>query len=278
VQAELGEHVARGDIVYHGLAGHLLLAGMPGLLRVRLIAPLEMRVKTLVDRHGLSRDAAIEYIEQVDEERMRWTRLVYGVELRDSSRFDLVVNLEKSSLETACRLVTVAAAAPEYQLDSEDRARYRAFALRCRAELEAGTAGGHSDSAGRSSVLVAADDVASAAPFVEELERRSARVTVVTLGPETEACAVAAPFDALLACTYRPASRLLEVLRALHQTAPKLPVVVVAAHAAVDARIEAMQLGAADFLDHPQPADAVAEAVEAAIELGRAAGGRPGER
>jgi FixJ family two-component response regulator len=48
-----------------------------------------------------------------------------------------------------------------------------------------------------------------------------------------------------------------------------LPVVVLAAHASVDSRIEAMQLGASDFLEHPQRPEAVVAATRAAIESRR---------
>src|SRR5664280_905968 len=41
LQAALSEHVAKGDLVYHSYAGHLLLRGVPAVLRLRIIAPQE---------------------------------------------------------------------------------------------------------------------------------------------------------------------------------------------------------------------------------------------
>ncbi len=47
VQTALAEACTRGDLVYHGLAGQFLLRGLPGVFRVRLIAPVAMRIGAL---------------------------------------------------------------------------------------------------------------------------------------------------------------------------------------------------------------------------------------
>ncbi len=45
-QAALAEEVRDGNVVYHGNAGHLMLKGAPPVLRIRIIAPIEMRLAT----------------------------------------------------------------------------------------------------------------------------------------------------------------------------------------------------------------------------------------
>ncbi|MFY9728823.1 MAG: cytidylate kinase family protein, partial [Bryobacteraceae bacterium] len=53
IQAALTEEVRSGCAVYHGLAGHLLLKGAPGLLRLRIIAPMEYRIRMAQERLNL---------------------------------------------------------------------------------------------------------------------------------------------------------------------------------------------------------------------------------
>jgi hypothetical protein len=105
VQAALIEEVESGSAVYHGLAGHLLLKGVPGLLRVRIIAPLEFRIRMAGERMNLGRKETLEHIEKIDRDRQEWTKFLYGVEWGDPSLYDLVVNLESISLEQACGMV-----------------------------------------------------------------------------------------------------------------------------------------------------------------------------
>jgi cytidylate kinase len=133
VQAALGEHVARGDLVYHGLAGQFLLRGLPGVVRVRLIAPLEMRVQALIGaHHATTRLAAERFIRRVDRERRRWVRAMYDAEVGDPGLYDVTINLSAITLETACRIVAELASQPHYRITDEGRATLAAFAADAR--------------------------------------------------------------------------------------------------------------------------------------------------
>ncbi len=135
LRSALAEHALKGDLVYHGLAGHLLLRGAPAVLRVRLIAPLEMRVRAVVEQEGLGREEAERHIRKVDEERLRWTKFMYDVHLFDPQLYDLVVNLEALSMASACALVVEAARRPEFCMTEAARGKLQDFALASRVRL-----------------------------------------------------------------------------------------------------------------------------------------------
>jgi cytidylate kinase len=139
VQAALAEYVQTGDLVYHGLAGHMLLRGLPAVLRLRLIAPLEVRVRTVMERQGLTRQAAEQYINDVDDNRVRWTRFMYDVDVRDSRLYDLTINLEVMSIEAACCAILEVAKQPEFAVTESVRARLVDFALSCRVKVALAT-------------------------------------------------------------------------------------------------------------------------------------------
>jgi len=105
IQSALIEEVRQGSVVYHGNAGHLLLAEAGPALRIRVIAPPEFRVQMCRERLKLSESEARAYIAKVDEERRSWTRYLYGVDSQDPALYDLVVNLERTSVTEACSLV-----------------------------------------------------------------------------------------------------------------------------------------------------------------------------
>lgn len=133
MRAALAEMVVEGNVVYHGLAGCFLLAGLPGVAKVRLIAPLELRVRAAMAELGLaSEEAARRHIEEVDEKRARWVRLLHGAEWSDPALYDLVLNLAHLSLDTACETVADLVGRKEYRETPESSQRRKDFALETR--------------------------------------------------------------------------------------------------------------------------------------------------
>ena len=114
VQATLAEHAVGGNLIYHGLAGGYLLREVEGVLCVRLIAPLEMRVQTLIDEHGMDEAGAESYIRDVDEARARWVKTMYGADILDPVNYDMVLNLGTFTIPESCKVVTAAAGRPEF--------------------------------------------------------------------------------------------------------------------------------------------------------------------
>ena len=60
------ELAREGDLVYHGQAGQQLLRGIAHVVKVRLIAPLEYRLRAVMAREGLARERALPYVQHVD--------------------------------------------------------------------------------------------------------------------------------------------------------------------------------------------------------------------
>jgi cytidylate kinase len=132
VQTALADCAMHGRLVYHGMAGHLLLRGVPAVLRVRLIAPIETRVRAVMDERGVTRDEAASYIHRIDEQRVRWTKLMYGVSLLDSDLYDVIINLEVVTVESAAAVVVAALRRPEFEITEVVAAQLVDFALACR--------------------------------------------------------------------------------------------------------------------------------------------------
>jgi cytidylate kinase len=135
MQAALAEHVATGNVVYHGFVGHLLLRAVPAVLRVRVIAPHAMRVQAVVAQYGWTKAVAEHHVERVDADRDRWVKLIYNEDLRDPRLYDLVLNLEAVSLDSACACVTGLASRPEFELTPDVRDRLADFLLACRVRV-----------------------------------------------------------------------------------------------------------------------------------------------
>jgi hypothetical protein len=139
VQAALVEHAAEGRLVYHGHAGHLLLEGVPKVLRVRVIAPRSRRVGAVMKQQHLDQEAAERYVRHVDDERARWTKLIYGVDWSDPTLYDVVVNLEQVTAESAADAISELARKPEMALDSATRKTLADLRVACRVKLALAT-------------------------------------------------------------------------------------------------------------------------------------------
>jgi cytidylate kinase len=105
VRAALCEYAREGNLIYHGHLGHLLLPGISHVIGVRLIADMEFRIKSVMQKQNLTRPEAITYIERRDKERLQWTRLLYDVDWDDPRLYDVVLNLSRMRLATACETV-----------------------------------------------------------------------------------------------------------------------------------------------------------------------------
>lgn len=136
-RAALAQLLDNGTGIYHGLGGQFLLQGLPCLLRVRLIAPLEWRVRSVMAERGVGEAEAAAYIRAMDERRMKWMQQVFGVEWGDPALYDLVLNLATLSLEAAADLVVELVNRREYRATAECLEGFKDFALaaRVRAEL-----------------------------------------------------------------------------------------------------------------------------------------------
>lgn len=119
IRAALFLEAKDDNMVYHGHAGHLLLKGVPHVLKVRVVAEMEFRIKSAMERNGLGREEAVRYIRKVDDERERWTRFLYHVDWRDPALYDLVINLDHMSIDSACELVCEATKLDEYRASVE---------------------------------------------------------------------------------------------------------------------------------------------------------------
>jgi hypothetical protein len=109
------EYARKDNLAYFGYSGHLLVKAIAHFIRVRLIAPAELRVQTTVERLHCTEDEALDYIRRSDIERTRWARFMYGKNISDPRLYDLCINLEKVSFSTVCSLLANAVQEKEFQ-------------------------------------------------------------------------------------------------------------------------------------------------------------------
>jgi cytidylate kinase len=116
------EEIRNDDVIYHGYSSHLLLPSLRHLVRVRIEAPLEMRLTMTMHRLSCDEKKAREYIINADNQRIKWARFMYAQDIRDTMLYDLIVNLDHVSLNAACGILECIMAEEDFQSSRESRA------------------------------------------------------------------------------------------------------------------------------------------------------------
>ena len=75
----------------------------------------------------------------MDHERVRWTQFIYGVDWRDPSLYDMVINLENMSMQTACATIAAVVGQPEFALTDAAKKAIADFQLACRVKIALAT-------------------------------------------------------------------------------------------------------------------------------------------
>ena len=92
---------AEGSCVIAGRSGFFVLKEHPNKLDIFIQAPLEKRVKRVMDKQGLTESEARTIIESVDKSRETYVQRYAGTSRYDTRNYDLVMNVGDMSDEDA---------------------------------------------------------------------------------------------------------------------------------------------------------------------------------
>jgi cytidylate kinase len=129
IQAALLEHVVKDNVVYHGLAGQMLLGSIAHVLRIRVIAEMEERLKMLEDRRQIIRQEALNLIEREDHERAEWYQNVYRIDGNDPRLYDMVLHIDRLTIDDACDIVCQAASGDSFRTTAQSQAALADLAM-----------------------------------------------------------------------------------------------------------------------------------------------------
>lgn len=88
-QSIILNYALNDNVVIVGRGGNFLLREVPFALSVRIVAPLEQRLETIMKRENLSKSAAELFVKKVDKEMSRAVHYIYGKNIDDTSSYDL---------------------------------------------------------------------------------------------------------------------------------------------------------------------------------------------
>jgi cytidylate kinase len=129
IQAALLDYLKRDNIVYHGFAGQFFVKEVPHVLKIRITAELEDRLHILMDREKISHKEAQNLLRKIDDQRRKWCLKLYGTDPADSRLYDLVIHIDRLTVEDAVAIISQAAGLERFQTTAESKEALEDIAL-----------------------------------------------------------------------------------------------------------------------------------------------------
>src|SRR5436309_12037690 len=126
LRAVMYRYAAQGNCVLLGYGGGPLLRTVRNVIKVRTVAPRDLRVERMVAAtpraEGMTREQADDLIRRTDRDRARYIRYLFNLDIDDPASYDLVVNTRAISPLSAVDVLSTLVARPEFQPTPESRA------------------------------------------------------------------------------------------------------------------------------------------------------------
>jgi cytidylate kinase len=116
MSAFLGKRATESGTVYNGRSGHLLFSGIDHVLKVRVVEDETTRVKEVMQQLNIDNKKARRYLNDVEADRNKWARSMYGVSLENAAHYDVMLNLGHMSVENAAAALAAIAQLPDFHV------------------------------------------------------------------------------------------------------------------------------------------------------------------
>jgi cytidylate kinase len=123
------QYAAADKVVIIGRGAFLLLQDVPFCLKVRLVAPPEVRLERIMVQESLVREEAEELMARVDRDRACYLRANYEKAWDEEGSYDCVLNTGNLTYDQVVEMLIEALAAKESRATPEARAQLADVAL-----------------------------------------------------------------------------------------------------------------------------------------------------
>ena len=121
IRAALLNQLREDNVVYHGFVYHFFVKDVPQVLNVRIISGMEGRIKIVMERDNISRKEAWRVVKKVDAQRKKWGRTLYGIDPEDPRLYDLVLNIERITVDDAAAAICRISQLGQFQTTPESQ-------------------------------------------------------------------------------------------------------------------------------------------------------------
>jgi YjbE family integral membrane protein len=135
LQMHILERALQGGVVIKGRGGNFLLKDIAHAYRIRVEAPLEMRIDRIMRRESVSRDTAQWMCEKTDQERAGFLQTLYGRRVDDPAEYDRVFTITGPSVDAEIKEIVATLSALPVTDESMERLKLLTAAARVKAGI-----------------------------------------------------------------------------------------------------------------------------------------------
>ena len=121
IQAALLKYLSKDNVVYHGFGGQFFIKNIPHVLKIRINADIKDRVNILKEREEIANKEALRRIRDIDKQRKKWSKHLYGIDTWNSSLYDLVIQIGKITVDEAVDVICSSATLNCFQTTPESQ-------------------------------------------------------------------------------------------------------------------------------------------------------------
>jgi cytidylate kinase len=129
IEAAYYAFAEKGSVVTVGRSGPFFLRDVGHALRIRIMAPVEVRIRRVMERETLEYQAARAKVKDYDREMAGRIDYLFGLDWTQPVHYDLVLNTEGDQWQFYVDLLVAAARHPRYQPTRESLLRIQDLSL-----------------------------------------------------------------------------------------------------------------------------------------------------
>lgn len=127
------EQIQKDNVIYHGLAGQFFTSDLPNILKVRITADFNFRIKVVMKRENVSEEKARQILVKIDEERTKWSMFLYGIDTKSPDLYDIILHIDTITVSDAVDILFNYAKLPCFQTTAESQKRLKDMLIAAKA-------------------------------------------------------------------------------------------------------------------------------------------------
>lgn len=105
IQTVINNLAGRGKTVIVGRGGQAILKNKVRVLHVRIIAPLDDRIKRIMKKEGVTKESALKLIQDSDKTSAEYLSRFYSINWEDPTIYNIILNTGKMDIDTASKII-----------------------------------------------------------------------------------------------------------------------------------------------------------------------------
>ena len=133
------ELASLGNVVIVGRGAQIVLGDIPSVLKVRVVAPLKVRINRVMEAKNMSADDAADFVNSYGHQRRALIESIYHIDLSNWALYDLIVNTNILDREAGANIVMTAVknmAVREDAVQLKQTLKNKAFARRVESAIK----------------------------------------------------------------------------------------------------------------------------------------------